>query len=512
MKRSADPLEPAAPPSFLTPEGGDDESRPRTELRRRIARGTIINAAFNVGLNGLGLIKGFVAAAFLTTTDYGVWGLLFIVIATLGWLKQVGVGDKYVQQTERDQELAFQKAFTLELIVTGAFTAALFAIVPALALITDQPELVLPGIGIALSVPAASLQAPLWIFYRRMNFARQRTLQAVDPIVAALVTIALAAVGAGYWSLVVGLLAGSWCGALVAVKASPYRLALRYESGTFREYRDFSWPLFIGAAASLVLPQGSMLLGEHAVGLAGVGAIALAVTVAQFAERVDQIITSTIYPAICEVKDRTDLLLESFVKSNRLALMWGVPFGVGLALFTSDLVEFGIGDRWRPAVQLIQVMGLIAAADQLGFNWDAYFRARADTRPIAIVGIVNMIVFLAVTVPLLYSNGLDGFAVGMAVVTAVSILMRTYFLTRLFSAFTMARQAVRAIAPVVPAVGVVLALRMLESGSREPLLAVVELGAFLLVAAVATLVLERKLLREVASYLRSAPAAGPATA
>ena len=34
------------------------------------------------------------------------------------------------------------------------------------------------------------------------------------------------------------------------------------------------------------------------------------------------------------------------MKSNRLALMWGVPFGVGLTLFAADLVEFGIGEEW----------------------------------------------------------------------------------------------------------------------------------------------------------------------
>ena len=35
-------------------------------------------------------------------------------LGTLVWLKQVGIGDKYIQQDEGDQERAFQKAFTLE--------------------------------------------------------------------------------------------------------------------------------------------------------------------------------------------------------------------------------------------------------------------------------------------------------------------------------------------------------------------------------------------------------------
>ena len=41
------------------------------------------------------------------------------------------------------------------------------------------------------------------------------------------------------------------------------------------------------------------------------------------------------------------------MKSNRLALMWGVPFGLGLALFAEDLVAFGIGEEWGPALVLL---------------------------------------------------------------------------------------------------------------------------------------------------------------
>jgi len=477
---------------------GDDQG-----LRRRVARGTLINAAFSVGLSAVGLLKGFVAAAFISRTDYGVWGVLFISLATLVWLKQVGVGDKYIQQDDEDQELAFQKAFTLEVALTGAFTVLLCAVVPLLAVLTGEPELLAPGFALVLAIPAISLQAPLWVFYRRMNFVKQRSLQAIDPIVSAVVTVGLAAAGAGYWSLVVGVVVGSWAAALAALAASPYRLALRYDPATLRRYGSFSWPLFVAAAASLALPQGSVLIGESAVGLAGVGAIALAATISQFAQRVDAIVTGTIYPAICAVRDNTELLFESFVKSNRLALMWGLPFGVGVALFTPDIVEHGLGERWQPAVGLIQVFGLIAAADQIGFNWDAYFRASGRTRPIAVVSLINMAVFLAVTAPLLVVHGLDGFAVGMAIVTVASIAARSFFLRRLFRGFAVLPYALRAVAPMIPATAAVLAMRLLESGERTAAMAIGEAAVFLAIAAAAMFVLERSLIRESLTYLRS---------
>jgi len=95
------------PGSGRVPGGGS--------LRSLAARGTLVNSGFTVAFSALSLLKGFILAAFLSRSDYGVWGIVVVSVGTLVWLKQVGIGDKYVQQDEDDQEAAFQKAFTLEL-------------------------------------------------------------------------------------------------------------------------------------------------------------------------------------------------------------------------------------------------------------------------------------------------------------------------------------------------------------------------------------------------------------
>src|SRR4051794_27185470 len=74
------------------------------DLRRRAARGTIINSAFQVGLAGVGLLQRVLVVAFLTVEEFGVWGILIATVVTLSWLKQVGIADKYIQQSEPDQE------------------------------------------------------------------------------------------------------------------------------------------------------------------------------------------------------------------------------------------------------------------------------------------------------------------------------------------------------------------------------------------------------------------------
>jgi lipopolysaccharide exporter len=234
--------------------------------------------------------------------------------------------------------------------------------------------------------------------------------------------------------------------------------------------------------------------------------ISLTSSITGYTDQLDAIITATLYPAICAIKDRTDLMFESFVKSNRLALMWGMPFGVGLALFAPDLVRFGIGHKWQPAVKLIQIFGLIAASHQVAFNWTAYFRARGNTRPIAVVNVIVMVAFLLSMVPLTITDGLTGFGIAMAITAGVALIARTYLLVRLFPGFAMIRHTARAVAPSVPAAAAVLGMRLLAGGSGSRALAVAELVVYVAVTALATVAFERPLLGEVVGYLRARPA------
>jgi O-antigen/teichoic acid export membrane protein len=480
-------------------------------LRIRAARGTIVNAVFLTSVNSLALVRGFLVAGFLSTTQYGVWGVVLVVLATLQFLRQIGIGDKYIQQDEPDQALAFRKAMTFELGLAAVALVAGLVLVPVLAAIFGTPRIVVPALVALLVVPAYALQAPLWIFYREMDFVRQRRLQAIDPLLGFAIAVALLVAGAGYWALIVGIVVGAWAGALVSVRACPYELGLAFDRETLRAYASFSWPLVLAGGAAVVVGQGLLIVGEAKLGLGGVGIIALASVISQYSDRADQAITQTIYPTICAVKDRADLLYEAFVKSNRLALMWGAPFGFGLALFAEDLVQFAIGERWRPGVGLMQAIGIAVAVHQIGFNWDAFYRALGRTRPVGVAAGIAIVAFIGIALPLLAADGLRGLALATLLVEGVNFAVRMLYLRRLFPSFGFIRHTARALLPSLPAAAVVVGVRLLAGEETTLLAALALLALYVLVTMAATALLERRLLREIVAYLRRRPSVGAAT-
>jgi O-antigen/teichoic acid export membrane protein len=470
-------------------------------LRAHAARGVLINGVFDLGISSLSLVEAFIVAALLTRSQYGVWGVLVVSLGVLAQLKVVGISDKYLQQQEPDQELAFQRAFTLDVLMTAAAMIPLTAALPLIAVVYNHWDLVAPGAVLLTVVVADALQAPFWVYYRQMNFARQRRLGVVEPLVGFVVTVALAIAGLGYWSLVIGVAVGAWAGAATALRTSQFRIRWRYDRSSLHVYVRFSGPILIATICSVVLANGAVIASNAHLGLAGVGAVALAANITAFTTRVDDLVSGTLYPAICAIQDRVDLLRETFVKTNRLALMWAMPLGIGLALFGGDLVHFVLGNKWHAAIPLLRITGVVAAISHIGFNWDDYFRARGQTAPIAVAAVASTVVLLGAGIPLLFSDGLTGLGIGIGAGALVHLIVRIWYISRLFLGFRILPHAMRAVLPTVPAAAVVLVMRALEAGTRGAGIVVLELAVYVVVTGAGTWIVEHQLLREAVGYM-----------
>jgi O-antigen/teichoic acid export membrane protein len=480
----------------------DDRLRGIRDVRRHLARGMLITGVFQVGLLGVSAIRGVGVGAFISQADYGIWGLIGLTMWTAVGLKnQFGAGEKYIQQSEADQELAFQRGFTMEVLFTAAVLPVAAGVVVAVTMATGRSEVLFPGLLLLLLLPATALQFPIATFYRRLDFRRQRLLQAANPVVAIIVTIGLAVTGAGYWSLVIGTLVGAWAQTLVVLKVCPYPLALRYESGTLRGYLSFSTPLLVTALAVLAEFYVIYLVGNKALGVAGLGAFTLTGNLVQFTDQADSIVTETLYPAVCAVKDRVALLSEIFVKSNRLSLIWAVPFGIGMALFASDLVRLIIGSRWLPAVPVLEIMGVVTAVHHVGYNWAAFVKARGTTWPIVVSALIGAAVVVGAGIPLMFSDHLVGLALAFVLGELAAFVVRGIWLSRLFTGVSILTQLIRGFAPTVIAAAPILALRVV-AGTEKSLLAAAAVFTFYAIATIAaTVALERPLLREAFGYM-----------
>jgi O-antigen/teichoic acid export membrane protein len=491
----------------VTRPGAAHDDRGEGPIRRRVGRGVIVNGVFLALVNGLGLLRALIVVALIGPSDYGVWGILAGTLAILLALRQTGIADRYVQQDDGDQAHAFQIALTLQIALSLALLAAACVVMPVISAVYGEPSLLAPGLVLALMLPGLALQTPLAIFHRRLDFARQRLLQSIDPIVAFAVTVPLVAAGAGYWGVVAGAIAGAWAAGGAALWACPYPLRLRWEAAAARRYAHYSWPMLAAAIAGGLMAQALLLGVEESVGLTGAGILALSLTISQWSNRIDQITASTLYPALCAVRDRRDLLVESVAKSSAVGLLWGAPAGLALILFAPALVAHGLGPEWTAGVAVLQATGAVVVVHRIGYAWDSVFRAVGRTREIALNAGLVLGGFLALGLPLILAAGLEGAAAALLVLEALALVSRMTLLQRILPAWRAAAGSLRAAAPALTASAVLLLVRLVAPGDGSLARAAVELAVFTAVTVAGTLVGERALLRELRAYMRrTAPA------
>jgi O-antigen/teichoic acid export membrane protein len=476
-------------------------------LRAATARGGVVNAAFLSGAEVLVLVQGLLATALLGPDAIGLYGIVTTTAMTIVALRRVGIDEAFVQEAAADEEAEFQRAFTVELALAVATAVVIAACAPVLAAVYDDDRLLPLTLAVCYLPLAFALQAPQWIFFRRLDYLRLRALQAIVPLGTVAVTVPLLLAGVGVWALVIGPACGNALAVVAALRASPYRLALRPDRAAARRYLRFSWPIAVSAAAALLVAQGQIAVFGLDQGLAAAGWITLAATLTRYVDRADQILATTVYPAIVRVRERAEVLEEAFLKSNRLALMWAFPFGAGLALFAGDLVEFVLGDEWQPAVVLIAGLAVAAALQQLGYNWFSFYRARGEPWPQAVESAAFAGAFAALAVPGALLGGSWWFVAGRLACTLAALAVRRVYVRRLLPAVRLRALALRGAAPVLAATAAVLAARLaLWGGDRPAEQAIAELALWLAVLVFATVRLERGLLAELSGYLRARPA------
>jgi O-antigen/teichoic acid export membrane protein len=467
-----------------------------SELRARTIRGVAINAAFLVVVEAAALAQALIVARILGPSDIGLYGIVSITVVTLIALKRVGIDEAFVQQDEQDQEREFQLAFSLELALAALLAVLIAIAAPVLAAVYDEPRLLPLTLALVYLPIAFALQAPLWIFFRRMDFLRQRSLPVV-PIATFVVTVPLAAAGVGVWSIVIGAFAGNAASVALALRFSPYRLALRWDRDATRRYFQFSWPILVVTAGGMIVAQGQLLAFKLEDGLAATGFLALAVGLTRYADRADQVISPTVYPVVCAVRDRMGTLEELFTAAVRAASIWSLGFGALLVLFAPDLVHHLLGDEWEGATVLLQGLGAASALYSFGYTWIAFARGLGRFRQPAVEAVVAVTVFGAVALPLYLTWGATEYALAICGSSLAILCARAYFVRRLLPGVGLAALVLRCAWPVAVAVGAALLLRLALWGGERPLgQAIAEAAVFAGVYATLVVVTERALLGE----------------
>lgn len=480
-----------------------------SEFAGSAGRGFAVNVSFDVVLQVLVAVQSLLVPRLVGPGDMGLYALAIAGVAIGQSFKELGVHQKLVQDRDTDLPLAYSVAFTLEIAMATSLFLVVAAIAPLMAALYDRPELTPLVIVLGFTIYTnAFANLPSALYLRRLAYARRNLVIAAGPLANFAVTVTLAFLGYGVWSLVAGALAALAVSSAVMAWGAPMRPRLRLDGPVVRSYLQFGWPLLLTGLLGLAGTWGGAIVVSSTIGIPALGFFSVGQSLARQAFRLDAVLGETVFPALCEARD--DLLGQrrAFIATNRITAIWACTLGFGLAIHAPDLVHLILGEAWEPAIFLFRLQGFALAIASLGFSWDVFYRARGETLPTLVFGIASAAWVFLVMLPGVALWGLDGAAWSILILGVLALTVRQLFISRIFPGLNLVTSAWRELAAVSTAAAAAAALRAMWGAPSGFIDLAVATGAFLLLVGAFVLVIDRPFLTDLVRRVLHTPAAG----
>ncbi len=325
-----------------------------------------------------------VLARILIPEDFGIIGIAALVIGLVRMLESMGLNQALIQ-TDEDIEEAGDVVFWSNLGLSLILFIALYFAAPWIARFFDEPRsaAVIQVMGIQLIISAFDdVQEAL--LQRDFQFKELVGRRLVPVLISAVISVAMAIAGYGYWSLVVGTLVGTALGVAFLWRVSQWRPRFRYDLRVARLLIGFGILVTLESFQGWALNYGDNLAAGYFLGVEGLGFYTMAFTVAVVMLGFMILPVSRVaYSAFSRLKDDREQLRRSFVEMTRYLAVIVIPVSLGIFLCADFIVEIILKTPWEPAVPAIRILAIMPGLSWIIALYPSLYRAigRPDVMP-----------------------------------------------------------------------------------------------------------------------------------
>jgi PST family polysaccharide transporter len=261
-----------------------------------------------------------VLARLLTPADFGLIGMAAVFFGLTAITTELGPSAAII----RKRDLTHTETSSLFWLCTavGLLLAVLAVLAaPLIARLYRDPSVgpVFAVLSLTILLSAEAL-VPNALLRRRMDFRIPAFANVSSVVVNAAVAIACALAGLGYWSLVVGTLAGVLTSVAVVGVGARFMPQLRVRRADVAPSAAFSTQVTGAEVANYAATNIDNLLVGRLLGSAALGIYALAYNLVTYPVRMfSSLVAQATLPALCRMADERQRMREAYVRALRLS-------------------------------------------------------------------------------------------------------------------------------------------------------------------------------------------------
>lgn len=348
------------------------------EVKARALKGIFVLAARTVASQGLRVVSALFLSRLLFPADYGLFGIVAYASSLGVFLGDLGLSAALVRQPHEPTKDETFTIFWAHQALTAIIVAAVCALAPALTRGYALGDAAVPMVwAMALGLFLSSLRViPLMALERQLAFPVIARAELVENLAQVASTIALASLGLGAWSLVLGGLVRGVVGLGCIWWASPWRPAGTFRPEVLKRLLGFGLAFQLPPLVAAVVAGWVPLVVGHILGKEAVGLVNWAWALASTPMVLSVVLNRVAFPAYCRLQEDpagfADYLRTSLRRLSAVLLL-AIP---AVVLVVPVVVPLFFGERWAPAVPLVQwfsletllvtLTGLLATAQNAG--------------------------------------------------------------------------------------------------------------------------------------------------
>jgi len=294
----------------------------------------------------------------LTPADFGIVAMAMVLWAYLRYLGEFGIPQTIVTLRDLTEDELAQLNTVALLLGLGCFGLASLLAYPLAAFFKTPQVFWVVIVTCSGLVPLGLRAVSEGLLNRDMRFRTLSLLDATTSIIAATATLVMVFLGLGYWSLVLGNLAGYTAQSALTVAARPHRFAFP-RLRTLRRPLVFGWHVLVSVVASSAYEKLDNVTAGRVLGQTALGVYGIAWNLANVPmEKLTTLVTTTIPTYFAAVQNEPAALRRYLRTLTETLAMATFPATIGLALVARDLIPVALGPKWNGVVVPLEILSV----------------------------------------------------------------------------------------------------------------------------------------------------------
>lgn len=350
----------------------------------------------------ISLGKTVFLARILTPAEFGLFGIVVLVIALLETLLETGVNKALIQIRGRMEEFV-DTAWVVSIVRGSLIGFLMVSLAGFLANFFSAPG-VISLLTFAALIPLVRgfINPAIVYFQKELKFRQEFCLRSITLLVEAIVSLILVLAFRSVFGLVWGVLTAALGEVILSFLWLPIRPSLKFEKKRFLTILSFGKWVTVSEIFSYLAERIDEIFVGRFLGVSNLGIYQMAYRISNlpFTE-ITEVTSKVTFPVYTKISQNKNRLRRAYLRTLLTITFFALVLSSILFLFPSELIKTFLGTRWLKAADPLRILAIFGFIRAISSSSAPLFLSVGKPRLMAKITGMKFLVLTFLLLPLI---------------------------------------------------------------------------------------------------------------